>query len=118
MAPPAELGPLREPALQAVAAGELAAGVEPILQAMAAGELAAEAAAEAVAAAAEEVAAAAELNLTSSAVPYCSQRSLPVDQRGTLPCLRFGSSSRLVDSIRNPATSFRRVSAGSITSSM
>ena len=113
MAPPAELGPLREPALQAVAAGELAAGVEPILQAMAAGELAAEAAA------AEEVAAAAaELNLTSSAVPYCSQRSLPVDQRGTLPCLRFGSSSRLVDSIRNPATSFRRVSAGSITSSM
>ena len=89
MAPPAELGPLREPALQAVAAGELAAGVE-----------------------------VAELNLTSSAVPYCSQRSLPVDQRGTLPCLRFGSSSRLVDSIRNPATSFRRVSAGSITSSM
>ena len=112
MAPPAELGPLREPALQAVAAGELAAGVEPILQAMAAGELAAEAAA------AEAVEEAAELNLTSSAVPYCSQRSLPVDQRGTLPCLRFGSSSRLVDSIRNPATSFRRVSAGSITSSM
>ena len=116
MAPPAELGPLREPALQAVAAGELAAGVEPILQAMAAGELAEAAAAEEVAAAAEEVAAA--VNLTSSAVPYCSQRSLPVDQRGTLPCLRFGSSSRLVDSIRNPATSFRRVSAGSITSSM
>jgi hypothetical protein len=108
VAPPAELGPLREPALQAVAAGELAAGVEPISQAMAAG---------AVAEAAEAVEAA-ELNLTSSAVPYCSQRSLPVDQRGTLPCLRFGSSSRLVDSIRNPATSFRRVSAGSITSSM
>ena len=102
MAPPAELGPLREPALQAVAAG-----VEPISQAMAAGELAAVAVAEV-----------AELNLTSSAVPYYSQRSLPVDQRGTLPCLRFGSSSRLVDSIRNPATSFRRVSAGSITSSM
>ena len=95
MAPPAELGPLREPALQAVAAGELAAVAE-----------------------AKSVAEAAELNLTSSAVPYCSQRSLPVDQRGTLPCLRFGSSSRLVDSIRNPATSFRRVSAGSITSSM
>ena len=113
MAPPAELGPLREPALQAVAAGELAAGVEPISQAMAAGELAAGAVAEAA-----EAVEAAELNLTSSAVPYCSQRSLPVDQRGTLPCLRFGSSSRLVDSIRNPATSFRRVSAGSITSSM
>jgi hypothetical protein len=113
VAPPAELGPLREPALQAVAAGELAAGVELISRAMAAGELAAGAVAEAA-----EAVEAAELNLTSSAVPYYSQRSLPVDQRGTLPCLRFGSSSRLVDSIRNPATSFRRVSAGSITSSM
>ncbi len=38
--------------------------------------------------------------------------------RGTLPCLRRGSSSRLVDSIRRPATSLRRVSAGSMTSSM
>ena len=37
---------------------------------------------------------------------------------GTLPCLRLGSSSRLVASIRSPATSFWRVSAGSITSSM
>ncbi len=37
---------------------------------------------------------------------------------GTLPCLRRGSSSRLVDNIRKPATSFWRVSAGSITSSM
>ena len=37
---------------------------------------------------------------------------------GTLPCLRCGSSSRLVASIRKPATSFWRVSAGSITSSM
>ena len=39
-------------------------------------------------------------------------------QSGTLPCLRCGSSSRLVLSIFNPATSLRRVSAGSITSSM
>ena len=39
-------------------------------------------------------------------------------QRGTLPCLRRGSSSRLDASMRNPATSFWRVSAGSITSSM
>ena len=37
---------------------------------------------------------------------------------GTLPCLRRGSSSRLVASIRSPATSFWRVSAGSMTSSM
>ena len=37
---------------------------------------------------------------------------------GTLPCLRRGSSSRLVANIRSPATSFWRVSAGSITSSM
>jgi len=37
---------------------------------------------------------------------------------GTFPCLRRGSSSRFVDSIRSPATSFRRVSAGSMTSSM
>jgi len=37
---------------------------------------------------------------------------------GTLPCLRRGSSSRLVANIRRPATSFWRVSAGSITSSM
>ena len=37
---------------------------------------------------------------------------------GTLPCLRRGNSSRLVANIRNPATSFWRVSAGSITSSM
>ena len=36
---------------------------------------------------------------------------------GTLPCFRRGSSSRLVDSIRRPATNLRRVSAGSITSS-
>ena len=40
------------------------------------------------------------------------------DHSGTLPCLRRGSSSRLVASIRSPATSFWRVSAGSITSSM
>ena len=37
---------------------------------------------------------------------------------GTLPCLRRGNSSRLVANIRKPATSFWRVSAGSITSSM
>lgn len=37
---------------------------------------------------------------------------------GTLPCLRRGSSSRLVANMRSPATSFWRVSAGSITSSM
>ena len=37
---------------------------------------------------------------------------------GTLPCLRLGNSSRLVASMRRPATSFWRVSAGSITSSM
>ena len=37
---------------------------------------------------------------------------------GTLPCLRRGNSSRLVANMRSPATSFRRVSAGSITSSM
>ncbi len=40
------------------------------------------------------------------------------DHSGTLPCLRRGNSSRLVASIRSPATSFWRVSAGSITSSM
>jgi hypothetical protein len=40
------------------------------------------------------------------------------DHNGTLPCLRRGSSSRLVANIRSPATSFWRVSAGSITSSM
>lgn len=37
---------------------------------------------------------------------------------GTLPCLRRGNSSRLVANMRSPATSFWRVSAGSITSSM
>ena len=37
---------------------------------------------------------------------------------GTLPCLRLGNSSRLVASMRRPATNFWRVSAGSITSSM
>jgi hypothetical protein len=41
-----------------------------------------------------------------------------LDHSGTLPCLRRGSSSRLVANIRSPATSFWRVSAGSITSSM
>src|SRR4029450_2824329 len=39
-------------------------------------------------------------------------------QRGALPCLRWGSSSRLVRRTRIPATILRRVSAGSITSSM
>jgi hypothetical protein len=39
------------------------------------------------------------------------------DQSGMLPCLRRGSSSRLLRNIRNPATTFWRVSAGSITSS-
>ena len=33
------------------------------------------------------------------------------DQSGTLPCLRRGSSSRLVRSMRRPATTFWRVSA-------
>jgi hypothetical protein len=49
-----------------------------------------------------------------------SRRSSGVDlaHSGTLPCLRRGSSSRLVANIRSPATSFWRVSAGSITSSM
>jgi hypothetical protein len=42
----------------------------------------------------------------------------PWSQSGTLPCLRFGRSSRLVSNMRSPATSFLRVSAGSITSSM
>jgi len=37
---------------------------------------------------------------------------------GMFPCLRRGSSSRLVRNIRRPATIFWRVSAGSITSSM
>ena len=37
---------------------------------------------------------------------------------GTLPCLRFGSSSRFDRSMARPAMSFRRVSAGSMTSSM
>ena len=38
-------------------------------------------------------------------------------QRGTFPCLRFGSSSRFERSISSPATSLMRVSAGSMTSS-
>ena len=42
----------------------------------------------------------------------------PATHNGTLPCLRWGSSSRLVRSIARPATSLRRVSAGSMTSSM
>ena len=36
---------------------------------------------------------------------------------GTLPCLRFGSSSRFDRSSSRPAMSLMRVSAGSITSS-
>ena len=58
---------------------------------------------------------------TSAVGPAPTSRrssSLAWDHSGTLPCLRRGSSSRLVASIRNPATSFWRVSAGSITSSM
>ena len=39
-------------------------------------------------------------------------------QRGTLPCFRFGSSSRLVRSMSRPLISMGRVMAGSITSSM
>ena len=41
----------------------------------------------------------------------------PAHQSGMLPCLRRGSSSRLVRSMARPATTFWRVSAGSITSS-
>jgi hypothetical protein len=40
------------------------------------------------------------------------------DQSGMLPCLRRGSSSRLVRSIARLAATFWRVSAGSMTSSM
>lgn len=40
------------------------------------------------------------------------------NQSGTLPCLRCGRSSRFERNIRRPATTLRRVSAGSITSSM
>jgi len=57
----------------------------------------------------------------SAAAPEPTSRrssALASDHSGTLPCLRRGSSSRLVASIRSPATSFWRVSAGSITSSM
>ena len=45
------------------------------------------------------------------------RRDLGLDHSGTLPCLRRGSSSRLVRSMRRPATIFWRVSAGSMTSS-
>src|SRR4029079_2934084 len=46
-------------------------------------------------------------------------RSLLLDRyRGMLPCLRAGTASRLVDSIRNALINRGRVSAGSITSSM
>jgi hypothetical protein len=41
----------------------------------------------------------------------------PVAYSGTLPCLRFGSSSRFERSRSSPAISFTRVSAGSMTSS-
>lgn len=44
--------------------------------------------------------------------------STAADQSGTLPCLRCGRSSRFERNIRRPATTLRRVSAGSITSSM
>jgi len=57
----------------------------------------------------------------SAVAPESTSRrssALASDHSGTLPCLRRGSSSRLVASIRSPATSFWRVSAGSITSSM
>ncbi len=45
------------------------------------------------------------------------RRGADLHYKGTLPCLRFGSSSRLVRSISRPAMSLIRVSAGSITSS-
>jgi hypothetical protein len=67
------------------------------------------------------VAAAEAVNRPGEVVPAPMGRcSSGVDRRhsGTFPCLRRGSSSRLVANIRSPATSFWRVSAGSITSSM
>jgi hypothetical protein len=74
----------------------------------------------------EAVVVAAEVNRREAVGPAPTGRhssgvdhsSASTGHSGTLPCLRRGSSSRLVANIRRPATSFWRVSAGSITSSM
>ena len=49
--------------------------------------------------------------------PACSRSAAAFAHRGTLPCLRFGRSSRLLVSIARLLARTLRVSAGSMTSS-
>ena len=63
----------------------------------------------------KRVGVAARCSSTTSVAGGCQP---PGDHNGTLPCLRCGRSVRFDRNTRRPATILRRVSDGSITSSM